>query len=111
MLRVYSGGNFFTRLVDDTADCLAWAGSALNPMLSTFQLDGEIFPFLLGIVFTDDLDKFAIAWAALIGDNDAVIRVVFTAFAAESDCYCHSLCVLLEISFVVVGLFCGGSEG
>jgi hypothetical protein len=83
----------------------------LDPIFGAVQLDVEIFTLLLGIVFTDDFDKFAIARAALVGDNDAVIRVVFAAFAAESDCYCHSVFVLLEIRFLVFGLLIGGSEG
>ena len=69
-------------------------------MLGTVELHGEVLAFLLRIVFADDLDEFAVSRGALVGDDDAVIRVVFTAFAAESDCYCHSVFVLLEIGGV-----------
>ena len=39
----------------------------------------------LRIVVADDLDELAVARAALIGDDDFVIRMVESAFAAETD--------------------------
>ncbi len=102
MTLVCLGCQFFTGFIDDTTHSLAWACTAGDPVFGAVELDVEILAFDFRVVFADDFDEFAVTWAALVGNNDGVIRVIFGAFAAESDCYCHSnifLSLGLKVSF------------
>lgn len=96
---------FFAGFVHDAAHGLAWASTATHPIIGAVELDIEIFTLYLRIIFADDFDEFTVTRAALVGHNDAVIRVVLGAFAAESDCYCHIFIFLrfgLKFRFILL---------
>jgi hypothetical protein len=53
-----------------------------DPVLGALNTKRTVLTSLLWIVRTDDLEKFPVARAAAIGDNDSVVRPIFRAFSA-----------------------------
>ena len=86
-----SGGGLgsLTGLADETHHGLGRARADAEPIFGPSQVDLVVFASLLGIIVTDEFDELPVTRAALIGNRNAVERVVAGAFASESDCYCH----------------------
>jgi hypothetical protein len=78
---------FFAFFIDDAANGLAGACSHANPILGALQIDDEIFTFHLGIIPADDFDEFPVARTTVVGHDDFVVRMIFGAFAAQTNCY------------------------
>ena len=53
-----------------------------DPMLDPVELERAIIARLLGIVSANDLDKFSVAWTALVCDYHFKIRAVQRAFSS-----------------------------
>jgi len=53
-----------------------------DPVLGALNTKRTVLTSLLWIVRTDDLDKFPVARAAAVGDNNSVVGPVLRAFSA-----------------------------
>lgn len=56
-------------------------GALADPVFRPFNIQRTIMTRYLRVVRADDLDKFAVAWAAAVGHYHFVIRAIFCAFS------------------------------
>jgi len=69
-------------LLNQAAHSVRWLRALADPVLGAVNTKRTVLTSLLWILRTDDLDKFPVARAAAVGDNDSVVRPVFRAFPA-----------------------------
>ena len=69
-------------LLNQAPHCVGWLRALADPVLGAFNIKRTVLTSLFWIVRADDLDKFPVAWAAAVGDNDSVVRPVFRPFSA-----------------------------
>src|SRR4051812_45645015 len=78
------GRGGLAHLLHEAAHGVARLGTVLHPVVHPGEIDVGVGAFLLWIVVPDDLDELAVARAALVGDDNFIIRGVFGTLAAES---------------------------
>ena len=75
-------GSRLLLLLDQAADGIRRLRAFADPILGPLDVERTVLTGLLRIVRTDDFDKFPVARAAAIGNNDPVVWPVFRAFSA-----------------------------
>jgi hypothetical protein len=65
-------------------------GTFAQPFLQLAIVEGDDGWVLAGIIGTDDVEKFAIAFGLAVGDDDAIERFFLLAESSQSNTYCHS---------------------
>ncbi len=77
-----SSGMHFLLLLKQAAHSVRRLSAHADPIIGAFYIERTVLTGLLGIVCTDDLDEFPVAWAAAIGHHYSVVGPVLRTFSA-----------------------------
>ena len=80
--RCWFGSNRLLLFLNQAAHSVGRARALADPVLGALNTKRTVLTGLLWIVRANDLDKFPVSRAAVVGDYDSVVRPVFTAFSA-----------------------------
>src|SRR5262245_62085861 len=63
-------------LFEQTHDYVGRLGADAEPIARAVGLDHQLLRLADGVVVADDLDELAVAWRALVRDDDAIARLL-----------------------------------